>query len=140
MTLAALTMPAQTVRDGLLQLDPPALIGSHCGSCGTSTFPARNFCPACRNEDGLVRRPLSTAGRVFSFTTIHQAPPGREVPYLLAYVDLADEVRVLSRIEGEAEQIAIGSPVELILIPLERDGDIFAHYAFAPAGQPESAR
>lgn len=103
-------------REGLLALDPPRLLGSRCAGCGAAAFPARAFCPACRT--GVVEPvELSTSGRVHSFTVVRQAPPGAEVPYTLAWVDLpADEVRLMAQVVGIApEAVELDMPVDLEL-------------------------
>lgn len=131
MTLDMVATAPKTVRDGLLQIDPPALIGSHCAACGTNSFPVRDFCPACLHEDELSERALSPGGTVFSYTIVRQAPPGWDVPYALAYIDLDDRVRVMAQVEDAVDTIAIGARAHLVLRPLDRDGERFVHYAFA---------
>lgn len=126
------------IREGLLEFDPPRLIGSACRACGNVTFPALEFCPACRRFDQQERRVLGTRGTVYTFTVVRQAPPGREVPYLLAYVDLPEGVRLLSQLEGVApEDVEIGLEVELALAPVAvaDDGTELVGYRFRPAGQ-----
>ncbi len=106
------------LREGLLQLDPPRLLGSRCSACGTRMFPARGFCPACDTEAAPERVALAPKGSVFSFTTVRQAPGNRPVPYTLAYVDLDDGVRVLAQLDPPAEgrqEAAIGQRVRLVL-------------------------
>ncbi|MCE0764235.1 Zn-ribbon domain-containing OB-fold protein [Pseudonocardia kujensis] len=106
-------------REGLLSLDPPRLLGSRCPACTVTSFPARDFCPGCRAAEGVERAELSTEGRVHSFTVVRQAPPGVEVPYVLAWVDLpADDVRLMAQVVGTApEEVALDMPVQLELTP-----------------------
>ena len=110
---------ARPFREGLVSLEPPRLLGSRCGACATTTFPPREFCPACRAIDGLEPAELETRGRVHSFTVVRQAPPGVAVPYVLAWVDLpADRVRLMTTVVGvEPEAVELGLPVELELTP-----------------------
>jgi uncharacterized OB-fold protein len=114
---------ARALREGLLQLDPPRLIGSRCAGCGTTQFPARDFCPSCRAESGQTHVALSERGVVFSYTVVHQAPGGR-VPYVLAYVDLEDKVRVLAQLEDLNGGPRIDMPVKLKLKPVRFDGEV----------------
>ena len=114
---------ARPLREGLLQLDPPHLIGSRCQSCGTAQFPARDFCPACRTDSAQMHVLLSQRGIVFSYTVVHQSPGGR-TPYLLAYVDLDDHVRVLAQIEELDGDPRIGMPVKLKLKPVRFDDEV----------------
>jgi len=104
-------------REGLLTIDPPRLHGSRCSACGVTAFPAREFCPGCRAPEGIQPVELDNEGRVHSFTVVRQAPPGVEVPYILAWVDLpADDVRLLARVEGDVE---LDMPVSLALTPFD---------------------
>ncbi|MGW4587830.1 Zn-ribbon domain-containing OB-fold protein [Amycolatopsis thermoflava] len=115
---------ARPFRDGLLKLTPPRLLGSRCDRCATVSFPAREFCPGCRAVEGIRETELSPAGTVYSFTVVRQAPPGVEVPYVLAYIDLPEGVRVLAQISGVApEDVAIGLPVHLELTTTGQDAD-----------------
>src|ERR1700750_1375277 len=101
---------ARPFREGLLRLEPPRLLASRCGACGAKAFPARTFCPACRAVDGLAETELGVHGRVCTFTVVRQAPPGVEVPYVLAQIDLpADDVRLMATVVGvEPEDVVIG--------------------------------
>ena len=131
---------ARPLREGLLQFDPPRLLGSRCEACGTSQFPARDFCPACRAECAQVRLPLSEHGTVFSYTVVHQSPSG-DTPYVLAYVDLLDEVRVLARLEDLEGEPRTGMPVRLRLTQVRVDDVIpVIVYVFttAPAQRGEA--
>ena len=118
----------QAFRPGLMQLDPPRLLGSRCTACGTAGFPARPFCPHCRATDGITGVVLSPQGRVHSFTVVRQAPPGVEVPYVLAYVDLDDGVRVMAQVAApgpgpsDGRGVEIGTPVRLELAPVATAG------------------
>jgi uncharacterized OB-fold protein len=116
---------ARPFREGLVSLKPPRLLGSRCGVCATTTFPPRQFCPACRAVDGLERTALDTRGRIHSFTVVRQAPPGVAVPYILAWVDVpADQVRLMSTVVGvEPEAVELGLPVELELTPFATGDD-----------------
>lgn len=106
-------MPA--IREGILQLEPPCLVGSYCAACRTRVFPARSFCPACSTQEEPSSVALSTEGTVFSFTTVLQAPGNRPVPYTLAYIDLVDGVRVMAQIDELPDEVCIGMRVELVL-------------------------
>jgi len=119
---------ARPFREGLLALDPPRLLGSRCGACGTTTFPPRGFCPACRAAEGLQRVELAAKGRVHSYTVVRQA---------LAWVDLpSDQVRLMSKVVGIApEEVVLDLPVELELAPFGTadDGADLMGYRFRAA-------
>lgn len=129
---------ARPIREGLFQLDPPALLGSRCAACGTNSFPPRAFCPACLDDGPHAVRPLARTGSVFSYTVVHQAPGGRRTPYVLGLVDLeADAVRVLAQIDVPAEAARIGLRVGLVLKQVDSaEGVPVLNYAFAPEPLP----
>lgn len=126
----ALVKPALA---GTLQLDPPRLLGSRCDTCDMLVFPSRDFCPRCSGEAVREAEPLSPEGSIFSHTVVRQAPGGRPVPYVLAYIDLDCGVRVLSAVECGSQDIAIGKRAGLVLAP-DEDG---CGYAFALLGQTD---
>lgn len=134
---------AVPLRPGLLEVGPDGtghLLGSRCPSCGACFFPQRHVCSRCLTEE-LEAAPLSSRGTVYTYTVIHQAAPGFEVPYALAYVDLPEGVRVLGQIAGvEPEAVHIGMEVELSLEPFGEDdqGQELIGYRFHPA--PEERR
>lgn len=101
-------------REGLMTLEPFALVGGRCRHCGTTSFPVRSTCSACRRTDEPKHVTLSDRGTVYSYTIVRQAPPGFDVPYPLAYVDLPEGVRLLSQLDHAAiGGIEIGMEVRL---------------------------
>lgn len=126
------------IREGILQRSPPRLIGSVCDACGARSFPVRAFCLAC-GQDALDSVPLSITGSVFSYTVVHQAPGQRPVPYVLAYVDLDDEVRVLAQVDHPPGDMRIGLRVGLVLRNIVPEpGVARLGYAFASLPTPIS--
>ncbi len=103
------SLPPRAMRDDVMQLDPPQLLGIHCAACSAVTFPKREFCAACGAREGLSTRGLSRYGTVHCFTVVRQAPAGRAVPYVLACVDLPhDQVRVMAQLDTAPERVRIG--------------------------------
>jgi uncharacterized OB-fold protein len=140
-----LTEPAaRPFRESLLRLEPPRLLASRCTACGATAFPARPFCPACRAVDGLLETELTAQGHVYTFTVVRQAPPGVEVPYVLAQIDLpADDVRLMATVVGIApEDVVIDLPVTLDLVPfgMDEDGAPLLGYAFRATASEEASR
>jgi len=88
-----------------------------CRNCGTKRFYARAVCPKCLSSDTEWLR-ASGRGTVYSFTVTHQnqAPGFREeLPYVLAYVELAEGPRMMTNIVGCApDAVRIGMPVEVV--------------------------
>jgi uncharacterized OB-fold protein len=81
-----------------------------CGACGALRHPPGPACPAC----GAFDRSYVVAsgnGTVFSFV-IHRHPPvpGKELPIVIALVDLDEGVRMVGEVPG-AEDLAIGDRV-----------------------------
>ncbi len=87
-----------------------------CRACGTFRYYPRAVCPACLSSD--TQWVLSSGrGTVYTYTVTYQnlAPGFRdELPYVLAYVELEEGVRMLTNIVGcAAEDVSIGMPVEV---------------------------
>jgi uncharacterized OB-fold protein len=87
---------------------------------------------------------LSRRGRLWAWTTQEFPPPsppyagptGREfVPYGVGYVELADEVKVETRL-AETEGLRPGIEMELVLVPFRTDdeGNEVVTFAFRPVG------
>jgi uncharacterized OB-fold protein len=88
-----------------------------CRKCGLLRYYPRALCPACLSDATEWVR-ASGRGTIYSFTVTHQnqAPGFREeLPYVLALVELAEGVRVMTNIVGCApDQVRIGLAVEVV--------------------------
>ena len=88
-----------------------------CRGCATMRFYPRAVCPACLSSDTEWLR-ASGRGTVYTFTVTHQnqAPGFRdELPYVLAIVELAEGVRLMTNVVGcPLEEVRIGLPVEVV--------------------------
>ncbi|ASO21693.1 pimeloyl-ACP methyl ester carboxylesterase/uncharacterized OB-fold protein [Actinoalloteichus hoggarensis] len=118
------TPPGPEQPPGVAPVSPAdrALVGNRCTDCGRRFFPGRRLCFGCGGlalEEVLLPR----EGTLYSYTRVHvsSAPP----PYTLGYVDLAEDVRVLARIEGPPDRLRSELPVRLCVT---EDGD----WSFAP--------
>jgi uncharacterized OB-fold protein len=124
--------------EGWFTLDPqaPALLGSHCASCGSYAFPKESF--SCRNPHcpaptgRLEEVTLSRRGRLWSFTDNRYAPPPPYVagdpfePYAIAAVELEREkLVVLGQVARGigVDRLEVGMEMELVLETLFEDGD-----------------
>ncbi len=100
------------------------LILQRCRSCGTLQHRPRALCVSCLSDE-IEHFPASGRATVYSFTVTHQnqAPGFREaLPYVLAYVELEEGVRLLTNIVGcSPEDVRIGLPVEVEYAQLEGD-------------------
>ncbi|MDR7555868.1 MAG: Zn-ribbon domain-containing OB-fold protein [Armatimonadota bacterium] len=99
------------------------LAGSRCPRCGACYFPPRLVCARCLHG-ALETVALSRQGTVYTYTVVHQSTPEFATPYVLAYVDLPDGVRVLAPLAGIGpDEVAIGLPVELRVEPVRVGAD-----------------
>jgi uncharacterized OB-fold protein len=93
------------------------LVVQRCGSCGTLRHYPRALCPNCLSDRVEWQR-CSGRGTVYTFTVTHQnqAPGFRDaLPYVLAYVELDEGVRLLTNIvECAPDAVRIGMPVEVV--------------------------
>jgi uncharacterized OB-fold protein len=116
--------------------DPPALLASRCGSCGSVLFPRVDACTYCA---GVGTEPLDLLGPgdLWAWTAVTASPPGYEgeVPFGMGVVELPEGVRVITRLtESDPGALEPGQAMELRVVPLHRDaeGNDVVTYAFAP--------
>lgn len=115
------------------------LIGSRCTACGRTFFPKRTVCPVCMRET-MEEKPLSTRGKIDTFTVVHVAPMGFKAPYIQAFVDLPEGPRIFSLITGcEPSENALkeGTEVDLVIDKIVEDekGNDLIGYKFRPVGK-----
>jgi len=80
-----------------------------CNACGALRFPPG---PACQECDAYDRGYVVSSGRgtVFSYV-VHRHPPvpGKELPILIALIDVEEGVRMVGEVEGVSDdEISIG--------------------------------
>ncbi len=112
----------------------PMLIGIQCGDCGAKLFPPAGVCPECMSEN-VARLQLSSRGTLYSWSVVHAAPRGWNVPYIAAYVDLPEGVRVFAHIVDAAPgALVMDMAVTLCVrdLGVDENGATFTSYAFAP--------
>lgn len=99
-----------------------ALMIARCCDCRTHVHPPTSFCPACESRD-LVPERVSGRGTVATYTiNFRQWLPGQSVPYVLALVELDEDVtiRLPANIIGtEPANVFIGMPVEVVFEQVE---------------------
>ncbi|MGH7962689.1 MAG: Zn-ribbon domain-containing OB-fold protein [Candidatus Binatia bacterium] len=87
-----------------------------CRSCGKVLYYPRSFCPEDLSQD-LAWVRCSGKGTVYTFTVTYQNQSAGfrdKVPYVMAYVQLEEGVRMLTDIVGcKPEEVKIGMPVEV---------------------------
>jgi len=112
------------VREGLFQLDPPALLGTRCNTCGEHAFPRTSVCPYCGSET-VTDAVLSGTGTLWLWTTVTAAPPGYtgEVPFGFGIVELPEGVRVVTRLAVPDDRYVEGLPMHLRIVALHVTDD-----------------
>jgi len=122
--------------------DNPRLIGSRCGSCGATAFPAQPRCPTCSAGD-TSELLLPRHGTLVAWTTRgfppgapHRGPTGEAfVPFGVGLVELEDVIRVEGRLtENDPAKLEFGMDVELTMVPFTTDdnGSEIVAFAFKP--------
>jgi uncharacterized protein len=95
-----------------------------CNACGQFWFPPSQSCPHCLSAD-FAFAAVSGRGKVFSFVIFHRVyhPAfAKEVPYVVALVELVEGPRLLSNIVGVAcDAVACDMPVKVVFDDLAAD-------------------
>jgi len=113
-----------------------------CRKCDFVIFYPRSRCPRCRSHE-TDWTDLSGLGEIYSCTVVRRAP-GRwkeHVPYVVAYVQLAEGPRLVTNIVGcDPEDVTIGMPVRVRFEPAGDEGYALPRFEpCLPAGQPTPA-
>lgn len=85
-----------------------------CGVCAALRHPPGPSCPECYAFD-RTHVVASGRGTVYSYV-VHRHPPipGRELPVLIALVDLEEGTRLLAEVvDAEPDDLEIGTPVRV---------------------------
>lgn len=99
-----------------------------CNSCQARIFAPRKLCPDCWSADlGWIES--AGRGSIFTFSTAYSMVEPQfvdELPYTLAYVDLPEGIRMMTRIvDCEPTELAIGMEVE---VTFHERGDVRLPY------------
>lgn len=91
------------------------LLLQHCDDCNQYIFYPRIICPHCFS-DQLTWQETSGQGSIHSFTVVHKAPPQfqNETPFVVGIIELEEGVRMMSRIIGDPNEIAIDKKVSVV--------------------------
>jgi uncharacterized OB-fold protein len=102
-------------------------------------LPPRDVCPHC-GSDARTTSTFSGRGKIFSFTTISDAPAGFEhnAPYTVALVQLDEGPVVTAQLTDlDGQEVKIGDAVEMVTRKIKDDGNqrgiILYGYKFRPA-------
>ncbi len=132
------------LRPGLFEVDTGGtvrLVGTRCRACGARFFPRRPVCARCLSAE-MDAVPLGTRGALYTYTTVYQSTPEFPTPYVLAYVDLPEGVRLLAPLVDVASgEVRIGMPLVLRVEPVGADaeGRPVLGYRLHPAAESDRA-
>lgn len=127
----------QIAREWRQQPSNLRLVGSRCSRCEALVFPERIRCEACGSTDMAEHR-FCGKGKVFSFTTVHEAPLGfvNQVPYIAALVRLEEGPIIATMLtDVDPDDVATDMEVGMVtrrLLAHGDDGPIVYAYKFAP--------
>lgn len=113
------------------------LQGKKCKDCGKLSFPPRQVCRKCKSRNSEPYEFIGK-GKLYSFTTIYQAPDRFEniVPYVVALIDLEEGERITSQLtDVMPEDLKIGMELEMVIRQIYEDGPrgpILYGYKFRP--------
>jgi len=92
------------------------LLFQKCAECGHVRWPASFLCPTCHSLETLWMT-AKGRGKIYSYVIYHRAyHPGfdKDVPYLVALVELDEGPRMLTNIIGcRPEEVQCEMPVEV---------------------------
>src|SRR5262252_780521 len=88
-----------------------------CGGCGVLRHPPGPACPRCGSIGKAEYQLAAGTGTVYSYVVHHHPPvPGRELPIVVAVVELTEGVRMLGELTGIGPgEVSIGMPVRVSL-------------------------
>jgi len=116
------------------------LVLQRCTACGTVQHKPRGICVSCYTGD-IEHFVASGRGTVYTFTVTNQNQArgfADAVPYVMAYIDLDEGVRVLSNIVGcDPETVTIGMTVQVEFAAVE-DSE-YAVPRFVPAAASDAS-
>ena len=87
---------------------------TQCTACQHITFPPKPICPACWS-DAVEWISLRGGGYLRSYTEVFAAPAifASEVPYVLAIIDLDEDIRCLSRVLATWDELQADARVRV---------------------------
>lgn len=91
------------------------LLIQRCTDCQKTIFYPRLICPHCFS-DQVEWIEASGKGKIYSYTIVYQTTPAfrDQVPYAVGMIELEEGVRMVSRIIGDLDKIAIDKPVSVV--------------------------
>ena len=122
--------------------EEPRLIGSHCRSCNSYSFPKRSLCPNpnCRNKQ-VEEVLLNPKGKLWSYTVhYYQPPPPFKFnepfkPFGIGVVELPEGIKILGMLtSSDLNSLKIGMNVELVVEKIyeDKEGNESVTWKFKP--------
>lgn len=113
------------------------MVGSRCPTCSKVYFPKKRLCPKCFEMDKMEEVPLSSRGRLYSYTVAEVGPSGFKAPYAFGFIDLPEGIRVfslLSHCEPFEETLKLGMDMEMVIEEITKgpEGEPLIGYKFKP--------
>jgi len=93
----------------------------HCGACGALRHPPGPACLTCGATEKQDYQLAAGTGSVYSYV-VHRHPPvpGKQLPIVVALVELTEGVRVMGELTGtDPDQVRIGMPVRASFIRVD---------------------
>ena len=123
-------------------LNEGKIMGTKCAKCGALSLPPRPICVSCFSRK-MEWIEFKGAGKLAAFTSITVAPPnlakegyGRNNPYVVGVVELAEGVKAVARIVGvdakKPEQIKVGTALQPEFMTKEEGGVRKTSLGFKP--------
>jgi uncharacterized OB-fold protein/acyl dehydratase len=86
-----------------------------CGGCGALRHPPGPACPRCGSIGKAEYQVAAGTGTVYSYVVHHHPPvPGKELPIVVAVVELTEGVRMLGELTRiDPGEVSIGMPVRV---------------------------
>jgi len=94
-----------------------------CGDCGALRHPPGPACLSCGATHNQGYQVAEGTGTVYSYV-VHRHPPvpGKELPIVIALVELTEGVRVMAEMAGvDPDAVEIGMPVRISFIRIDDD-------------------
>ncbi|TQM11251.1 putative OB-fold protein [Pseudonocardia kunmingensis] len=122
--------------DYLVLGDEPHLVAQECTTCGARYFDRRSACASCGLQE-FHAVDIPTTGTLRSFTIVHSAAAGVQVPFVAGIVD-CDGTSVKGNVVNtppDPEHVNLGMPVRLTTMSIGVDaaGVEAVGYGFEPA-------
>lgn len=117
----------------------PYLEGQKCDSCGAISLKKRMACAKCGGRDTVNPTKLATTGKLHSFSIIHRAFPGIEVPFISAIADLDGGGTIKTNmvgIDADPDKITLGMDIQVDFQTAPRkdaDGNEYLTFVIKPA-------